>query len=123
MSENAREAEVIEELAARATPADVDKVSRQFADKLARLQADGRLPAEVVGWLQTMWGMLKAPDQVVPWGAKARIMAALTYFVAPVDLIPDLAGKVGYLDDVQVVRLVWRSVADAEAAHRAWSPG
>ena len=47
-------------------------------------------------------------------------MAALTYLVSPVDLIPDIAGKLGYMDDAQVTRLVWRSIADVVAAHRAW---
>ncbi len=106
-----REEQVIDELAAKATPGDVDKVSRQFTDKLARLQADGKLATDVVDKLQAMWTMLQAPDAQVPWGAKAKIMAALTYFVSPLDAIPDVAGKLGYLDDAQVVRLVWNGVA------------
>jgi len=114
-----REEQVIEELAGKVAPSDVDKVSRQFSERLARLGDDGHLPADVADKLQTMWRMLQAPDAVVPWAAKAKIMAALTYFVSPVDLIPDFLGKFGHLDDAQVVRLVWRSIADAEAAYRA----
>jgi uncharacterized membrane protein YkvA (DUF1232 family) len=105
-----REEQVIDELAAKATPADVDKVSRQFADKLARLEADGKLGADVIEKLHAMWDMLKAPDAKVPWSAKAKIMAALTYLVSPIDAIPDMVGKLGYMDDAQVVRLVWNSV-------------
>jgi uncharacterized membrane protein YkvA (DUF1232 family) len=30
--------------------------------------------------------------------------------VSPVDAIPDVAGKLGYMDDAQVVRLVWNGV-------------
>jgi uncharacterized membrane protein YkvA (DUF1232 family) len=107
---SSREEQVIDELAAKAAPGDVDKVSRQFTDKLARLQAEGKLAGDVVDKLQAMWSMLQAPDDKVPWSAKAKIMAALTYFVSPVDVIPDIAGKAGYLDDAQVVRLVWRAV-------------
>jgi uncharacterized membrane protein YkvA (DUF1232 family) len=106
-----REEQVIDSLAAQVNPADVDKVSRQFADRLTRLQEEDRLPADVVDKLQRMWGMLQQPDSAVPWSAKAKIMAALTYFVSPLDLIPDPLGKAGYLDDAQVVRLVWRSIS------------
>lgn len=42
-------------------------------------------------------------DPAVPMGAKATIVGALGYFIAPLDLIPDIAPGVGYGDDMTAV--------------------
>ena len=107
---------VVEELARHSRAEDIPKVDRQFHDKLARLRATGKASAAMVDRLQLFWRMLRAPDDQVPWRAKALLMAAVSYFVSPVDLIPDLAGKAGYLDDALVVHAVHRKLrADIDA--------
>ncbi len=45
-------------------------------------------------------------DSYVPWYRKAIVVAALIYFIAPIDAIPDLAPLFGYLDDLGVVTAV-----------------
>ena len=107
--------QVIDELAGKATPDDLARLDRPFTDKLSRLEADGRLDADALDRLRLMWRMLRAPDAVVPWRAKALIMAAVTYLVSPIDVIPDPIGKLGYLDDARVVRLVWNRIEPAAA--------
>lgn len=42
-------------------------------------------------------------DPKVPAKAKATILGALGYFIAPLDLIPDLAPGVGYGDDLAAI--------------------
>lgn len=44
---------------------------------------------------------LKKPD--IPVKAKATIVAALGYFILPLDLIPDIAMGAGYVDDFGVL--------------------
>ena len=101
---------MIDQLADRARPDDLARLDRPFADKLARLEADGRLEADTLEKLRLMWQMLRAADTDVPWKAKALIMAAVSYLVSPIDAIPDPLGKLGYLDDARVVRLVWSRI-------------
>ena len=43
-------------------------------------------------------------------------MAAISYFVSPVDLLPDVLGGAGYLDDAMVVNLVHQRLKDEIAA-------
>jgi uncharacterized membrane protein YkvA (DUF1232 family) len=107
---------LIDDMARRSTPEDVDKVDRQFAEKLRRLQDDEHMSSEAIERLELFWQMLKAPDDIVPWSAKAQIMAALAYFASPLDLIPDLVGKPGYLDDAMIVGIVYRRIKGAVAA-------
>jgi uncharacterized membrane protein YkvA (DUF1232 family) len=42
-------------------------------------------------------------DSFVPWFKKAIVIAALIYFISPIDTIPDIAPLFGYLDDLGVI--------------------
>ncbi len=42
-------------------------------------------------------------DPLVSWHRKAIVVAALVYFISPIDAIPDIAPLVGYLDDLGVI--------------------
>ena len=42
-------------------------------------------------------------DPFVTWHRKAIVVAALIYFISPIDTIPDIAPLIGYLDDLGVI--------------------
>ncbi|MCW8804316.1 MAG: YkvA family protein [Ignavibacteriaceae bacterium] len=42
-------------------------------------------------------------DPLVKWYRKAIVVAALVYFIVPIDTIPDLTPFFGYLDDLGVI--------------------
>jgi len=42
-------------------------------------------------------------DSKVSWYRKAIVIAALVYFISPIDTIPDFAPLFGYLDDLGVI--------------------
>ena len=42
-------------------------------------------------------------DPLVSWYRKAIVVAALIYFISPIDTIPDLTPLFGYLDDLGVI--------------------
>ena len=42
-------------------------------------------------------------DSNVSWHRKAIVVAALIYFISPIDTIPDLVPLFGYLDDLGVI--------------------
>jgi len=42
-------------------------------------------------------------DSFVSWHRKAIVIAALIYFISPIDTIPDLTPLFGYLDDLGVI--------------------
>jgi len=45
-------------------------------------------------------------DKRVGWQRKTIVVAALLYFILPIDAIPDLAPFIGYLDDMGVITSV-----------------
>jgi uncharacterized membrane protein YkvA (DUF1232 family) len=42
-------------------------------------------------------------DPLVSWHRKAVVVAALIYFIVPIDAIPDLSPLIGYMDDLGVI--------------------
>ena len=42
-------------------------------------------------------------DPIVKWYRKAIVVAALIYFIVPIDTIPDMTPLFGYLDDLGVI--------------------
>jgi uncharacterized membrane protein YkvA (DUF1232 family) len=111
-----QEVEKLVDSMAAEEPAAADKTARkidaQFASKLEQLEADGTVPREMIERLKVLWKMFHAEAEM-PWKTRALVMTALGYFVAPFDLIPDLAGKPGYFDDKMVVNVVWTRLGDA----------
>ena len=51
----------------------------------------------------------------IPWKSLLLIVAALLYFINPIDVIPDVMPVVGFTDDFAVLFMVYKSVgADIE---------
>ena len=110
--------DVIDKLAQKAKPEDMQKLDAQFASKLDELERSEKAPKKMIAQLRSLWPLLKRPDSEVPFSKKALVMAAVSYFVSPVDLLPDLLGGAGYLDDAMIVNLVHQRVADVIAAKK-----
>jgi uncharacterized membrane protein YkvA (DUF1232 family) len=50
-------------------------------------------------------------DGQVPVSEKAKLAAAIAYFISPLDLIPEaIAGPVGYIDDVVLAAYVLNGI-------------
>jgi uncharacterized membrane protein YkvA (DUF1232 family) len=58
-------------------------------------------------------------DKDTPLGVKATLVAAIAYFVLPVDTIPDVLPVIGFTDDAAVLAAAIKLVADnVRPAHR-----
>lgn len=56
----------------------------------------------------------------IPWKAIVSVVAALLYFVMPLDAIPDFIPVIGYLDDAAVVAYVMRMLHGEITTFKAW---
>ncbi len=91
-----------------------EKIVRDgFWTKLRRLL--GRIPfAE-----DLVAAYLCAFDPETSWRVKAILLAALAYFVLPIDFLPDIIPGLGFSDDAAVLATALKLVADAiTPAHR-----
>lgn len=64
-------------------------------------------------------------DKEVPTAEKAKLAAAIAYFVSPIDLIPEaLLGPIGFADDIAVAAWVLNSIvndSDPEIVRKHWA--
>ena len=58
--------------------------------------------------------------RALPWKSILYAVAALVYFVNPVDLIPDALVGIGFVDDMAVVAAVVRAIRDDLEQFMAW---
>ena len=65
-------------------------------------------------------GLTSGGDYRLPWKTVAALTAALAYFLAPIDAIPDFVPLAGFIDDAAVLGLVF-GAAEADLRHYcAW---
>ncbi len=76
------------------------QVGEQFEEKLERVGQKLRFAQDLIALFRYFM------DANVAWQRKTVVVAALLYFISPIDAIPDLAPFVGYLDDFGVILAV-----------------
>ncbi len=80
--------------------------------------------AQVQHDLHTMLRMVRAwalrEYRTIPWKSLVYIVAAIVYFVNPIDLIPDVLAGIGFIDDAAVAAAVVRAVHEQLSAFREW---
>ena len=50
-------------------------------------------------FLELVKDFAKGDYQEIPWGSLSVIIASLAYFLAPIDIIPDIFPAIGFFDD------------------------
>lgn len=58
--------------------------------------------------------------QKIPWASIGILVAALVYFVTPVDVVPDALGALGFVDDVAVISTAVETVRNELERFRHW---
>lgn len=71
--------------------------------------------AEMVLYVPDFFYLLTklATDPRVPRGNKAQIVAAIAYFISPLDIIPDMIVGLGWLDDLYLAMIVTDNLLNA----------
>lgn len=97
----------------------------EAAGKMAML--DQRIFKDSWAYLLAMLRLLKAYStrryKELARDDLLTVISAVAYFVSPLDLIPDFAEGVGYVDDAMVVRAVHRQVQEALDRFMEWESG
>jgi uncharacterized membrane protein YkvA (DUF1232 family) len=90
------------------------RVARGFWPKMRRVAAAVPFASEALA----VWYC--ARDDETPVAAKGMMLAALAYFVMPVDAIPDFIAGIGYTDDAAVFMAMLALVGkNLKPRHRA----
>lgn len=102
-------------------PGRVQSIARRATTKLGKHKGrfgDLRADLPVLLRLARLWGTREY--RAIPWKSIVSVVAALLYFVSPVDLIPDLIPFLGFIDDAAIVAYVLKSLKTDIDAFRTW---
>lgn len=77
-------------------------VEQNIWEKLEKVGSKFSFTKDIVALFKYM------TDGSVKWYRKSIVIAALLYFITPLDTIPDFAPFIGYLDDMGVIVAVLR---------------
>ena len=90
------------------------RVARGFWPKMRKVAASVPFSSEALA----VWYC--ARDEETPVAAKGMMLAALAYFVMPLDAIPDIIAGIGYTDDAAVFMAMLALVGkNLKPRHRA----
>ena len=105
-------------------PRRLQKLLEDSKDKIGKLAKDDEKVKGILGVLRTFMRMirayLKGEYQVVPWKTLLLIVAALIYFVSPLDFIPDFIPITGFIDDVSIIVWVFSRIQKDIREFEAW---
>jgi uncharacterized membrane protein YkvA (DUF1232 family) len=84
-------------------------------DRVRQVKKTPGFVQESVLVLEDMVQMLQDPDYQLPKGQRTEVLAALSYFANPEDLIPDQVPGLGFLDDAIMIKIL-----ETEFKHELW---
>ena len=108
---------------AEETLKDDDKMERLFQrleKKLKSLPVAGERLADIPIMASLVRNFWKKEYTDIPIGSIIAIVSALTYFISPVDLIPDGIPGLGFVDDAAVIAACWALVASDVEEYQEW---
>lgn len=80
----------------------------------------GEVREELKALLRLATAYVRGDYRAVSRDNLVRIVAALAYFVSPLDLVPDFLGPFGFSDDAVVIAFVLRKVREELHSFLAW---
>lgn len=120
-----RDLERFKAIASKARAATTDSQGMAEVEKAAYKIVDVAMSSELPDFiaerllqLKVLLEMLRDQDWKLNDEDRQRIMAAMSYFADPIDLIPDHIPGIGFLDDAMFVEIVFRELKHEIEAYR-----
>ncbi|MEM6783032.1 MAG: YkvA family protein [Bacteroidota bacterium] len=95
-------------------------LSRAIGKLRARRADLGGLRDELPVLLRFLRAWVQGDYRRVPWRTLTLVVAGLVYFVAPVDLLPDVLAGIGFIDDAAVIAYVLKTIRGDLERFEVW---
>ena len=104
-----------------AQPEQADLLARRAYDRAQKHPGPlRRVWGEFSTFIRLVRAWSKGEYRQAPWRSIAFAIAALLYFVSPIDAIPDFIPIIGFVDDAFVIALVMRAIRKDVEKFRLW---
>ena len=103
--------------------ADQDRMEeflKRMEEKLDQVPVLGEKIAEVPVLISLIRAYVRKEYREIPVGRIILIVSAFIYLPSPQDLIPDRIPILGLADDILVIIIVWKNVADDVEKYKEW---
>ena len=100
--------------------AEIEKLLQQLEKKLELIPVAGEHLAKIPVIASLLRSYIIKEYTDIPSGSVIAIVAALLYFVSPIDLIPDSIPVAGLTDDALVIAACWKLVESDVMDYEAW---
>ncbi|MGB9824076.1 MAG: YkvA family protein [Candidatus Hydrothermia bacterium] len=110
-----------------------EKISRRDLEDLVKREKDifsliskiekstfKTLKEDVETLFELLKDYYKGEYTAIPWRSVALAVFAFLYLINPIDLIPDLSGPLGFIDDLAIIGSVLASLADDVRRYKKW---
>ena len=81
----------------------LEKFLQRLENKLKVVPLAGEKLADIPILVSLVWAYTKKEYTEIPIGSIIAVIAALIYFLSPIDLIPDVVPIAGYIDDAAII--------------------
>ena len=109
---------------AEAIAQDESRLRALLSRAVGALRADrrdlGGLGGEWPVLLRFLRAWVQGDYRRVPWRTLTLVVAGLVYFVAPVDLLPDVLAGIGFVDDAAVIAYVLKTIRGDLERFETW---
>ncbi len=106
---------------------DPEKAQHLLDEAVGKIERSRLLLKKAWGGLMALCSLVRAwtkrEYREVPWKTVVAAVAAIVYFVNPLDLISDFIPIVGYIDDVTIIALTVKMIEADLDQFRAWETG
>lgn len=104
-------------------PQETERLLSRAASKAERVRNARRVRgfwSDLTALFRLVRARVRGEYERLPWRAMISALAAIVYFVNPLDVIPDVIPFLGYVDDAAVLAFVLRMISGDISRFREW---
>jgi uncharacterized membrane protein YkvA (DUF1232 family) len=98
----------------------LERLLQRLEKKLRKVPRIGNKLAYIPIMISLVNSFAKKEYTDIPIGSLVSMVAALAYFVSPIDFFPDIIPLLGYIDDIGVIAFCWNLVESDIIEYDLW---